>query len=436
MADTVIVATRADAILSRAAWRLIPFMCLMYVASFLDRVNISLAALTMNRDLGFSPGAFGFGAGIFFWGYFLFEIPSNLMLEKAGARAWMCRIMVSWGLLSMACAFVTGPVSFAILRFLLGMAEAGLYPGMILYMTYWFPQATRARFIALFLAAVPAASVIGGPISGWLLGFDRILRGWQWMLLLEGIPSLLLGIAVLWLLPDRPASAKWLSAEDIMTLEQRLADDRRDDAKLKALTGFWEMMADKRIWIFIIPDFSIVIGLYGMGLWMPQMIKALGFTNLQTGFLVALPYLVSMVGMVLLGLSSDRRGDRAGHVAGAAFAGGAGLLGAVLFHDPALVIASFCVAAFGIYGALAVFWTLPTAILRGMAAAGGLALLNSFANLGGFFGPTLMGWLKQLTGSYTLGMSLLAAMLIFAGIATLWIGRAFFPRKLDLEAGA
>jgi ACS family tartrate transporter-like MFS transporter len=426
MADSYRDDARADAILARAARRLIPVMALMYVASFLDRVNIGFAALTMNQDLGFSPQVFGVGAGIFFFGYFFFEIPSNLMLEKVGARIWMCRIMVTWGLVSMATAFVQGPTSFYILRFLLGLAEAGLYPGMILYMTYWFPQATRARFIALFLAAVPAASVIGAPISGWLLGFNGVLHGWQWMLLLEGLPSLALGVAVLWLLPDRPGNAKWLSAEDKAILEARLADDRCDDARLGAMTGFWEMLADKRIWIFIIPDFSIVIGLYGMGLWMPQMIKGLGFTNLETGFLVALPYVVSMAGMVLLGLSSDRSGDRVWHVAGAAFVGALGLVGAVLFSSPLPIMLSFCVAAFGIYGALAVFWTLPTAILRGMAAAGGLALLNSFSNLGGFFGPTLMGWLKQSTGTYTLGMLLLAGMLAFAGIATLVIGRSFF----------
>ncbi len=426
MADTIQKDARADAILARAARRLIPVMALMYVASFLDRVNVGFAILTMKQDLGFSPEVFGLGAGIFFWGYFLFEIPSNLMLEKFGARLWMCRIMVTWGLISMATAFVQGPTSFYILRFLLGLAEAGLYPGMILYMTYWFPQATRARFIALFLAAVPAASVIGAPLSGWLLGFNGILHGWQWMLLLEGLPSLVLGIAVLWLLPDRPATAPWLSADEKQILEARLADDRRRDVGKHTMSGFWEMLADKRIWIFIIPDFSIVIGLYGMGLWMPQMIKDLGFSNLETGFLVALPYVVSMVGMVLLGLSSDRTGDRVWHVAGAAFAGALGLSGAVLFANPVLIMLCFCLAAFGIYGALAVFWTLPTAILRGMAAAGGLALLNSFSNLGGFFGPTLMGWLKQSTGTYTMGMLALAAMLAFAGVSTLAIGRAFF----------
>src|SRR6201992_2732927 len=219
---------QADAILSRAAWRLIPVMCLMYVASFLDRVNIGFAALTMNQDLGFSPQVCGIGAGIFFFGYFFFDIPSNLMLEKVGARLWMCRIMVSWGLVSMATVFVQGPLSFYILRFLLGLTEAGLYPGMILYMTYWFPAATRARFIALFLAAVPAASVIGGPLSGWMLGFDGILHGWQWMLLLEGIPSLLLGAVVLWGLPDPAANASWLSADDKAILASRLGDDQRN----------------------------------------------------------------------------------------------------------------------------------------------------------------------------------------------------------------
>ena len=211
--------TDADAILRKAAWRLIPVMCLMYVVSFLDRSNVGFAALAMNRDLGFSPEIFGFGSGIFFFGYFFFEVPSNLALEKVGARVWMCRIMVTWGLLSMAGAFVRGPISFYALRFLLGAAEAGLYPGMILYMTYWFPQATRARFISLFLAAVPAASVIGGPISGWLLDFEGAFHGWQWMFLLEGIPSVLLGIAVLWLLPDRPASATWLNPEEKQILK-------------------------------------------------------------------------------------------------------------------------------------------------------------------------------------------------------------------------
>jgi ACS family tartrate transporter-like MFS transporter len=421
----------SDAILAKAAWRLIPVMCLMYVVSFLDRVNIGFAALSMNHDLGFSPEVYGRGAGIFFLGYFLFEVPSNLMLEKVGARVWMCRIMVTWGLLSMACAFVQGATSFYVLRFLLGLAEAGLYPGMILYMTYWFPQASRARFIALFLAAVPAASVIGAPISGWLLGFEGALHGWQWLFLLEGIPSLLLGVGVLWLLPNRPADAAWLTAEERQCIAVRLAADQKNDVQGGTLHGLWEMLADKRIWIFIIPDFSIVIALYGLGLWMPLMVKAQGFSNLQTGFLVALPYAVAMAAMVGLGISSDRNGERVGHVAGAAAAGALGLLGAALLHGPVAILLSFCLASAGIYAALAVFWTLPTAILRGMAAAGGLALLNSFSNLGGYFGPDLMGRLKQLTGDYSFGLEVLAGFLLLAAISVLLIGRAFFRRQLD-----
>jgi len=420
---------QSDRILNRAAWRLIPFMSLMYVASFLDRVNISFAALTMNHDLGFSPQAYGFGAGIFFWGYFLFEVPSNLMLQKVGARLWMCRICVTWGLLSMLTAFVKDPVSFSILRFLLGAAEAGLYPGMLLYMTYWFPSSTRARFIALFLAGVPLSNVIGAPISGWLLGLSgHGLHGWQWMLILEGIPSLICGIATLWLLPDGPHQAKWLSADEKRVVAARLATDRLEDSKIGALHGFKEMLLDKRIWILIIPDFSIVIALYGLNLWQPQMIKAMGYTNIETGFIVALPYLLAMGAMVALGASSDRSGERAGHVAFGAVVGAAGMAGAVFLTNHTAVIVALCLACSGIYAALAVFWTLPASILRGTAAAGGLALLNSFSNLGGFFGPYLMGWARQTTGNFTLGMVLLAGMLVVAGVSVMVIGRMFFAR--------
>ena len=422
--------SEADRIFRKAAWRLIPVMGLMYIVSYLDRTNISFAALTMNHDLGFSPQVYGRGAGIFFWGYFLFEVPSNLMLERVGARAWMCRIMVTWGALAMACAFIAGEWSFYILRFLLGAAEAGLYPGMILYMTYWFPQATRGRFIAMFLAAVPMSSVIGGPLSGLLLDVSgHGLHGWQWMLLLEGAPSVLLGIALLWLLPDRPASAAWLTDGEKAVVIARLAEDRANDHAAHTLTGFWETLKDKRIWIFIIPDFSIVIGLYGLGLWMPQMISAMGFSHAETGLLVALPYTIAIAAMVLVGLSSDRRGERVYHVAASALVAAAGLMGAALLHAPVLVIASFCVASAGIYSALAVFWTLPTAILRGVAAAGGLALLNSFSNLGGYFGPDLMGKLYAATGNYTLGLTALAGMETLAAVSVILIGRSFFPRS-------
>jgi ACS family tartrate transporter-like MFS transporter len=351
------------------------------------------------------------------------------MLQKLGARLWMCRICVTWGLLSMAQAFVKDPISFSILRFLLGAAEAGLYPGMILYMTYWFPQSTRARFIALFLGGVPLSNVIGAPLSGWLLGISGYgLSGWQWMLILEGLPSLLCGLATLWVLPDGPAKARWLSAEEKQIVAARLAADRVDDSKIGALHGFKEMLLDKRIWLLIIPDFSIVIALYGLNLWQPQMVKAMGYSNLQTGFIVALPYLLAIGAMVALGMSSDRSGERAGHVAFGALAGAAGMAGTVWFASHGLIILSLCLACSGIYAALAVFWTLPSSMLRGTAAAGGLALLNSFSNLGGFFGPYLMGWAKQQTGNFTLGMSLLAGMLVLSAVSVLWIGRRFFSR--------
>jgi ACS family tartrate transporter-like MFS transporter len=295
---------------------------------------------------------------------------------------------------------------------------------MVLYMTYWFPSSTRARFIALFLAGVPLSNVIGAPISGWLLGVSgHGLKGWQWMLILEGIPSLICGIATLWLLPDGPAKAKWLSAEEKRLVAARLAAEPPGQ-----LHGFKEMLLDSRIWILMIPDFSIVIALYGLNLWQPQMIKAMGYSNLATGFIVALPYLLAMGAMVGLGASSDKSGERAGHVAFGAFAGAIGMAGAVLLSGHGAIIAALCVACSGIYAALAVFWTLPASLLRGTAAAGGLALLNSFSNLGGFFGPYLMGWARQTTGNFTLGMLLLAGMLVVAGVSVIMIGRAFFTR--------
>jgi ACS family tartrate transporter-like MFS transporter len=416
--------TLSDSILKRAAWRLIPFMSLMYVVSFLDRVNISFAALRMNQDLGFSPEIYGFASGVFFFGYFLFEVPSNLMLQKVGARLWMCRICVSWGFLSMLTAFCREPVSFCIVRFLLGAAEAGLYPGMVLYMTFWFPSATRARFIALFLAGVPLANVIGSPISSSLLGLSgHGLHGWQWMIVLEGIPSLLCGLATLWVLPDGPATAKWLSDEEKRIIAARLAAEPKG-----ALHGLRELLTDRRIWILMIPDFSIVFPLYALNFFMPQMVHGMGYSIGETGVIVALPYLLAMGAMVALGWSSDRTGNRAGHVAFGAFLGALGMLGAIAAGTNWVVIACLCLATSGIYAALAVFWTLPASLLRGTAAAAGLALLNSFSNLGGFFGPTVMGWAKQQTGTYAPGLGIIAATLVLGGVSVIMIGRAFFAQ--------
>lgn len=428
--NAVAVRHESDRIFARAAWRLIPFMSLMYVVSFLDRVNISFASLTMNHDLGFSPQVYGFASGVFFFGYFLFEVPSNLMLQKVGARLWMCRICVSWGFLSMLTAFAREPISFCIVRFLLGAAEAGLYPGMVLYMTYWFPSSTRARFIALFLAGVPLANVIGSPISGSLLGVSgHGLAGWQWMIVLEGIPSVLCGLATLWVLPDGPAKAKWLSDEEKRIIAARLAAEP-DIIKGGALHGLRELLTDRRIWILMIPDFAIVFPLYALNFFLPLMVHGMGYSIDETKWIVALPYLLAMAAMVALGASSDRSGNRAGHVAFAAVLAALGVVGATLASANWLVIAALCLATSGIYAALAVFWTLPASLLRGTAAAAGLALLNSFSNLGGFFGPTLMGWVKQQTGTYGLGLAFIAAMLVLGSVSVIWIGRAFFS-KLD-----
>ena len=407
-------------VFGKAARRLIPFLMLLYVVSFLDRVNVGFAALTMNADLGFTAEIFGFGGGIFFIGYFLFEVPSNLILEKVGARLWICRIMLTWGVVSMGMAFVTGPLSFYTLRFLLGVAEAGFFPGILLYLTYWFPSAMRARFIAMFLAGVPLASVIGAPLSGVILGLDGLhgLHGWQWMFILEGIPSVLLGLAVLKFLPDGPAKAHWLNDGERKAITAQL-----DAEPPAAFHGLWDMLRDKRIWLLCIPDFGIVLALYGLGLWLPTIVKAMGFSNLETGFVVAAPYLVAMIAMVLLGMSSDRRNERVLHVSAACAVAASGLIVAALVPSTIAQLIALTFAAAGIYGALAVFWTLPPSFLGGTAAAGGIALVNCIANLGGFFGPTLIGWIKTETGGYPAGMAALAFGLFISAITVTMVGR-------------
>jgi ACS family tartrate transporter-like MFS transporter len=389
---------------AKAARRLIPFMALLYVASFLDRVNVGFAALSMNKDLGFSPEVYGFGAGIFFFGYFLFEVPSNIILERVGARLWICRIMLTWGVVSMATAFVHTALAFFIVRFLLGLAEAGFFPGMVLYLTYWFPSATRARFISLFLAAVPLANVIGSPISGYILALEGFhhLHGWQWLFLIEGLPSLILGVGVLVFLPDRPARTSWLSADEKRAVAAALAQEPQH-----AHSDFLPMLRDARVWLLAIPDFGIVLGLYGLNLWLPQIVRAMGFSNIETSRIVALPYLVSMIAMVLWGVSSDVRGERIWHIASAALLGALGLAAAALLHSPLGVLIALTLAA----------------------AAGGIALINSISNTGGFFGPYVMGWLKQHTGGYDAGLGVLAASLTIAAVLVVTIGRTAVAEK-------
>jgi MFS transporter, ACS family, tartrate transporter len=409
------------AVIRKAAWRLLPFMGLLYFVSFLDRVNVSFAALTMNADIGLSSAAFGLGAGIFFIGYLLFEIPSNLILSRVGARRWIARIMITWGLLSASMALVNGPVSFYVLRFLLGVAEAGFFPGMILYLTYWFPAEVRARVIGSFLVAVPLSTVVGAPLSTALLETSLFgLKGWQTMFILEGLPAILLGVAALFVLTDRPGVAKWLSPAERETIEGVLA---QDGAHADHLSGLRQGLLSPRVWLLGLVYFGLVLGVYGLGFWAPQIIKSAGaLDNRQTGILTAVPYAFAAAAMIYWSLRSDRTRERIRHVALPAFAAAIGFLVSAYTANPWLALAALTLGAVGVFAALAVFWTLPTSMLSGAAAAGGIALINSIGNLGGYLGPYAIGALKQHTGGYGAGMVMLAAAVVAAGVLVRLIG--------------
>ncbi|CAH1652218.1 putative tartrate transporter [Chelatococcus asaccharovorans] len=419
---------------AKVARRLIPFMMLLYLVSFLDRVNVGFAALTMNADLGFSPEIYGWGAGIFFIGYFLFEVPSNLVLEKVGARLWICRIMITWGLISAATAFATGPTSFFILRFMLGAAEAGFLPGMILYLGYWFPLAMRARYIALFMAAVPIASAVGSPLSALIMETHGLfgLAGWQWLFILEGLPATLLGLVVLILLPNGPADARWLDADERRIIAARLTADH---AGSSAATrhSLWPALGDARVLMLSLIYFGLVVGLYGIGLWLPQIIHAMGYETRQVGLILILPYALSALAMLVWGRHSDHSGERVLHVAGAAFLGAVGLVASVHAPSHVLAIAAVTCASVGIYAALGPFWAVPPLFLRGTAAAGGIALINSIGNLGGFVGPYTVGFIKQHTDRFTAGFEVLAGVVCAAGLLALTL-RAMLRRRGNLPA--
>jgi ACS family tartrate transporter-like MFS transporter len=405
---------------SRCAWRLIPFMGALYVANFLDRVNVGFAALSMNRDIGLSAQAYGLGAGMFFVSYFFCEVPSNLIMEKVGARLWMFRIMLTWGLVSMATAFARGPVSFYVLRFLLGVCEAGFFPGMILYLTYWFPAATRGQFSALFLSAILVANIIGAPISGFILtvaGGVAGLKSWQWLFLLEGIPSLILGVVTLFYLPDRPATARWLTADEKKLIHDVLARDELSPQTAR------DGLSDYRIWLLCLADIGLIMATYGLALWLPQIVKSMGFDNLQTGFLVAIPYAFAIVAMILWARASDARGERLWHVALPALLASASLIVAAVTGNGVWTMLALTMATLGIYGAVAVMWTLPQSLLGGTAAAAAIALVNSVGNLGGFAGPAIAGYLKDTTGTYSAAMLVFAAGLAMAAAITIAMSR-------------
>ncbi|MBP0625086.1 MFS transporter [Cupriavidus consociatus] len=403
----------------KATWRLIPFLAVCFVFAYLDRVNISFAKLQMQSDLGFSDAAYGLGAGIFFIGYFLFEIPSNVILERVGARRWIARIMISWGLASAMMMFVRDEFWFYTLRFMIGATEAGFMPGVMLYFTYWFPAKKRAQINALFLTSVPLSGVVGGPIAGFVMTvFDGVghMPGWQWLFVLEGIPTMLLGVAVLFYLPDRPATTKWLTTAEKHAIEGNLAHESRASHREH---HFGRALRQPETLFLATVYLFTLIGLWGLTFWLPELIKQTGVTHKVTiGFLTAVPYAAGGIAMVMVGRSSDRTGERKRHMGIALLVGSAGYgLSATFGGDTTMAMCALSLAAIGTIGCLPVFWTFPPKVLAGPAAAGGIALINSVGNLGGAISPYLVGKVKELTGStemalYTIGGSMMIAALL------------------------
>ncbi|WP_459608981.1 MFS transporter [Dickeya oryzae] len=386
----------------KIAWRLIPFLCLCYLAAYLDRINIGLAKLQMANQLALSDIAFGLGAGLFFVGYILFEVPSNLILQRVGARLWIARIMISWGLLSAATLFVTTPGQFYVLRFLLGAAEAGFLPGVLFYLTRWFPSWRRGRIISLFMIGLPLSSVVGAPLSGFIMShFDSAygLHGWQWMFLLEGLPSVLLGVLTFWLLPENIEQAHWLNEAERMQVRADLAIDTREAPYLKH--RFRDGFLNLKVWMLGGIDFSILLCAYAMGFWLPTFIKQAGVADIgQIGVLTAVPSLAALAGMVLLGASSDRLRERRWHIIVPFWLGAAAMAASTLFtHNIVMTVLLFSVAQAAIIGTVPVFFSLPATFLTGTAAATGFALACSLANIAGLVSNSIMGFAMEVTGS-------------------------------------
>ena len=412
--------TVADAVYRKVAWRLIPLLFLCYIAAYLDRVNVGFAKLQMQQALQFSDSVYGFGAGIFFIGYFIFEIPSNVLLHKVGAGRWIARIMVTWAVLSAATMFVNSAISFYVVRFLLGVAEAGFFPGIILYLTYWFPAARRGKATSLFLTAIAVAGVVGGPVSGWILhSLDGAngWRGWQWLFLLEALPSLVLGVLAWMYLEDRVKNAQWLTLEE----RELIARDIGAEESRKADGNLAAVLADGKVWLLAFVYFAVVSGLYGVSFWLPTIIKAMGVSDpLQVGFVSAVPWLFGIAAMIVVARSADARQEYRWHTAVSAVVGAAGLLISVAFHaDVMLSMAGLTLCTMGIMCALPIFWSNPTALLGGTAAAMGIAFINSVGNLAGFAMPWIIGLIKDATKSTDAGLEMLAALMVLGAVAVL-----------------
>jgi D-galactonate transporter len=406
--------------IAKVSRRLVPFLMLCYFVAYLDRVNVGFAALTMNKALGISATAYGFGAGIFFFSYFIFEVPSNLALERFGARKWIARIMLSWGILSGAMALVSGEYSFYLVRVLLGAAEAGFFPGIIFYLTLWFPGTYRARIIGWFMAAIPLSSVLGFPVSGLILNLDGVygLAGWQWLFIIEAAPALILAFVVFFYLTDRPADAKWLEPDERAWLAQRLSAEAQIKEDIHGLS-VRQALTNPKVLALALVYFGAVATNYGIAFWLPQIVKGFGLSNVQTGFVSALPYIVGTVGMVLWSRRSDEKLERKLHAAFPFLIAALGIAGSTLVDSPALKMIALSIGAFGVFAVLPVFWTFPTAFLSGAAAAAGIAVINAVGNLAGFFGPFIMGWLKDYTGNFASGLWAIAACALMGMVIVL-----------------
>jgi MFS transporter, ACS family, tartrate transporter len=411
--------------LRKVSLRIIPFIMLLYFMVFIDRVNIGFASLEMNKDLGFSPAVFGFGAGIFFWGYFLCEIPSNIALHRFGARLWIARIMVSWGLLAGIESQIQGPTSFYVLRFLLGAAEAGFFPGVILYLSYWFPARQRAAAVSLFMASAPLSTAIGSLLASTILGLNGALglAGWQWLFILEAVPSVLLGFVTLATMTDRPEQAKWLADDERDWLVSTMTAERAGKAATET-RSVWRALADPRVLGLALVYFGTSAGLYTLGVWAPQIIKSFGLPTSEVGLLNALPPTVAVVGMVLWSRHSDRTNERPWHVIIACLAAAVGLILAGLSPNVVAVVAALMLVNVGIVSAKPPLWAMPTMFLSGPAAAAGLAAINSIGNLGGFAGPAMIGWIKSLTGSFSGGLTFVCGLLIVSATVTFLVSRS------------
>lgn len=438
MADTPVnatiendaLATRDNMLYRKVAWRLLPFLMVCYIAAFLDRVNVGFAKLQMLSDLGFSDTIYGLGAGIFFIGYFLFEVPSNMLMHRIGAKKTLARIMILWGCISAAMAWTHTPTQFYILRFLLGAAEAGFYPAIILYLTYWFPSRRRGQIVAVFMTAVPFAGILGGPLSGWImdtLHTHHGFAGWQWMFLIEAVPSISLGLAVLWYLDDRIADAKWLNADEKSRLNANLDDDSRSKVEHGSLL---HLLRDRRVLHMALICYCTVSSLSGLAFWIPSVIKSTGVVSLlDVGLLTAVPNACAVVSMVLVCRHSDATRERRWHMIIPFLVGGTGLAPSTLFnHNPTLAVAMLSVACAGCMVCSPLFWSLPTAFLEGKSAAAGIAGINAFAGLAAFVSPYVIGWIKDATGSTDWGMYFLSSFALLGAILVYRVPKALVNR--------